>query len=37
VYTLQGDKAKAREVLEQLLKIHPDQPQAQKDLKDLSE
>jgi len=35
VYAIEGDKAKARATLQELLKVHPEQAQAQKELEEL--
>jgi tetratricopeptide (TPR) repeat protein len=35
VYSIEGDKAKAREILQELLKVHPEQAQARRELEAL--
>jgi Flp pilus assembly protein TadD len=35
VYAIEGDKARARTTLEKLLKVHPEQVQARKELEEL--
>jgi tetratricopeptide (TPR) repeat protein len=37
VYAIEGDKAQARTTLEKLLKLHPEQAQARKELEELSQ
>jgi tetratricopeptide (TPR) repeat protein len=37
VYAIEGDKARARETLEQLLEVHPDDAQAKRELEALSQ
>jgi Flp pilus assembly protein TadD len=37
LYAIEGDTAKARTVLLGLLKVHPDNPQAQKELAQLGQ
>jgi len=37
VYAIEGDKAQARATLEELLKVHPEQAQARKELENLME
>jgi len=37
MYAIEGDKSKARATLEQLLKVHPGQPQAKRELESLSQ
>jgi hypothetical protein len=37
MYEIEGDKANARATLQELLKVHPEQAQARKELDNLGE